>query len=239
MVEENGQGVLSSDSSATIKLEPKGPVNGGLKAWIQILGAFFLYFNTWGKSSGLNPLPPHCLQEGGSAQTNDDIRDGVELWKLSESLRGLISGQERLVPDLDHRLSTVFPHGLHGVYCWTDFRQRVFQLSPEAWIAAGPGGNHHTGTINAILAAPAVPGRLCGLWHGLFGCSGPCCCFGMVHHQVAVCKWCCCQCGRLWRVCLPLPIPYIPPYMYLMARPQPVCGCTLTDYCNAESSTRS
>lgn len=48
-VVESGPGVLSSDSSATIELERKGPPNGGLKAWLQILGAFFLYFNTWGK----------------------------------------------------------------------------------------------------------------------------------------------------------------------------------------------
>lgn len=48
-VVEGGPGVLSSDSSAMIDLEQKGPPNGGLKAWLQILGAFFLYFNTWGE----------------------------------------------------------------------------------------------------------------------------------------------------------------------------------------------
>lgn len=48
-VVESGPGVLSSDSSATVELERKGPPNGGSKAWLQILGAFFLYFNTWGK----------------------------------------------------------------------------------------------------------------------------------------------------------------------------------------------
>lgn len=48
-VASSGSGVLSSDSSATIELELEGPPNGGLKAWVQILGAFFLYFNTWGK----------------------------------------------------------------------------------------------------------------------------------------------------------------------------------------------
>ncbi|KUI60826.1 Riboflavin transporter MCH5 [Cytospora mali] len=51
VVGENRQGVLSSDSSATIKLDVKGLPNGGLKAWLQILGAFFLYFNTWGMVS--------------------------------------------------------------------------------------------------------------------------------------------------------------------------------------------
>lgn len=50
-VDESGTGVLSSDSSAIVELERKGLPNGGLKAWLQILGAFFLYFNTWGKHS--------------------------------------------------------------------------------------------------------------------------------------------------------------------------------------------
>lgn len=29
---------------------PAGPPNGGLQAWLHILGSFLLYFNTWGKS---------------------------------------------------------------------------------------------------------------------------------------------------------------------------------------------
>ncbi|OLN95252.1 Riboflavin transporter MCH5-like protein 15 [Colletotrichum chlorophyti] len=28
--------------------KPQGPPNGGLKAWLQVLGSFFIYFNTWG-----------------------------------------------------------------------------------------------------------------------------------------------------------------------------------------------
>ncbi|PSR79696.1 major facilitator superfamily transporter [Coniella lustricola] len=40
-------GVLSSDSSAIVLLKDEPP-NGGLRAWLQVLGAFFMYFNTWG-----------------------------------------------------------------------------------------------------------------------------------------------------------------------------------------------
>lgn len=88
-VGENEQGVLSSDSSATIKLDLKGPPNGGLKAWIQVLGAFFLYFNTWGKFL-VNPLSPRPRNE--SAPTYDRNRGGVKLWHLPEPLRGLSPG---------------------------------------------------------------------------------------------------------------------------------------------------
>lgn len=28
---------------------PAGPPDGGLQAWLHILGSFFLYFNTWGE----------------------------------------------------------------------------------------------------------------------------------------------------------------------------------------------
>lgn len=73
LINENGLGVLSSDSSAIVKLDLKGPPNGGLKAWTQILGAFFLYFNTWGKlSDSLFPLPftRNSRQETQEARAN-------------------------------------------------------------------------------------------------------------------------------------------------------------------------
>lgn len=51
-VDDRRVGVLSSDSSAILELDLKAPPNGGLEAWLQVLGAFFLYFNTWGELSG-------------------------------------------------------------------------------------------------------------------------------------------------------------------------------------------
>ncbi|KAF3765178.1 MFS general substrate transporter [Cryphonectria parasitica EP155] len=45
--ENDPTGILSSDSSAVILLKDDPP-NGGLRAWLQVLGAFFMYFNTWG-----------------------------------------------------------------------------------------------------------------------------------------------------------------------------------------------
>lgn len=48
-VTEKGQEILSSASSANIQLKEELP-NGGLQAWLQVLGAFFMYFNTWGNS---------------------------------------------------------------------------------------------------------------------------------------------------------------------------------------------
>lgn len=35
--------------------KPRKP-NGGLRAWLQVAGAFFLYLNTWGKFPATSPL---------------------------------------------------------------------------------------------------------------------------------------------------------------------------------------
>lgn len=35
--------------------KPRKP-NGGLRAWLQVAGAFFLYLNTWGKFPARFPL---------------------------------------------------------------------------------------------------------------------------------------------------------------------------------------
>lgn len=45
---QEANGVLSSDSSVILLVKDEPP-NGGLRAWLQVLGAFFMYFNTWGK----------------------------------------------------------------------------------------------------------------------------------------------------------------------------------------------
>lgn len=42
--------ILSSASSAIVPLKEELP-DGGLRAWLQVLGAFFMYFNTWGNYS--------------------------------------------------------------------------------------------------------------------------------------------------------------------------------------------
>lgn len=71
VVVEDRQGVLSSDSSAFIELDLKGPPDGGLKAWAQILGAFFLYFNTWGESTATSYAELWCIsanKEGADLQ---------------------------------------------------------------------------------------------------------------------------------------------------------------------------
>lgn len=41
----------SSQTSPTAEKSttPAAPPNGGLQAWLHILGSFFLYFNTWGE----------------------------------------------------------------------------------------------------------------------------------------------------------------------------------------------
>lgn len=56
-------GVLSSGSSANILILKEGPPNGGLEAWLQVLGAFFMYFNTWGNSTTSYPLSHFRLLE--------------------------------------------------------------------------------------------------------------------------------------------------------------------------------
>lgn len=46
---DNEAGILSSASSATVLLK-QGPPDGGTTAWLQVMGAFFMYFNTWGRA---------------------------------------------------------------------------------------------------------------------------------------------------------------------------------------------
>lgn len=48
--------LLSSASSALVPLKDEPP-NGGLHAWLQVLGAFFMYFNTWGKLKQRRMIP--------------------------------------------------------------------------------------------------------------------------------------------------------------------------------------
>lgn len=47
--EENAIDELSAPQITPAKPKIGDPPNGGLKAWLQVLGAFFIYFNTWGK----------------------------------------------------------------------------------------------------------------------------------------------------------------------------------------------
>lgn len=48
-ISDNEAGILSSSSSVIVPLKQEPP-NGGTTAWLQVLGAFFMYFNTWGKA---------------------------------------------------------------------------------------------------------------------------------------------------------------------------------------------
>lgn len=50
--EQGLPGGLSSGSSAIVIVKD-GPPDGGLEAWLQVLGAFLMYFNTWGNSANL------------------------------------------------------------------------------------------------------------------------------------------------------------------------------------------
>ena len=49
----NNPDLTSSDGKDVIETLPAnaqfdvGPPNGGLKAWLQVAGSFFLFFNTW------------------------------------------------------------------------------------------------------------------------------------------------------------------------------------------------
>ena len=44
------EGEAELNKRSQVKSEPGPPPNGGLKAWQQVLGAFFLNFNTWSAS---------------------------------------------------------------------------------------------------------------------------------------------------------------------------------------------
>ncbi|KAE9574040.1 Aspyridones efflux protein apdF [Colletotrichum fructicola] len=46
--EENAIDELSAPQITPAKPKIADPPNGGLKAWLQVLGSFFIYFNTWG-----------------------------------------------------------------------------------------------------------------------------------------------------------------------------------------------
>lgn len=39
----------SPTTQAVVPSSPQSPPNGGVRAWLQVLGSFCLYFNTWGK----------------------------------------------------------------------------------------------------------------------------------------------------------------------------------------------
>lgn len=43
----------SPTSQETMPSSPPSPPNGGARAWLQVLGSFCLYFNTWGELSEL------------------------------------------------------------------------------------------------------------------------------------------------------------------------------------------
>jgi hypothetical protein len=42
---------------ATIAAVAPAAANGGTRAWLQVLGSFCLYFNTWGKGFPTNSMP--------------------------------------------------------------------------------------------------------------------------------------------------------------------------------------
>lgn len=60
MVEKDTPKEISETVSPTPEVKPARTIpNGGLQAWLQVVGAFFLYFNTWGE----------CPQLGGELET--------------------------------------------------------------------------------------------------------------------------------------------------------------------------
>lgn len=67
----SGPGVLSSDSSATVELERRDPPYRVTQA-LQVLGSFFLYFNTWGVVSSFGSYQSYyegaLLKEASSFQ---------------------------------------------------------------------------------------------------------------------------------------------------------------------------
>lgn len=60
-----------------------GPPNGGLKAWLQVLGSFFIYFNTWGKFNLDSPPPPRTTD----SKHPSDIRTRNQRNLLSKRVR--------------------------------------------------------------------------------------------------------------------------------------------------------
>jgi hypothetical protein len=49
-VEKEAPKDITETSSSTPEVKPARTIpNGGLQAWLQVVGAFFLYFNTWGE----------------------------------------------------------------------------------------------------------------------------------------------------------------------------------------------
>lgn len=49
-IEKDSPKEVSETASSTPEVKPVRIIpNGGLQAWLQVVGAFFLYFNTWGE----------------------------------------------------------------------------------------------------------------------------------------------------------------------------------------------
>lgn len=68
---------ITESSSSTPEVKPARTIpNGGLTAWLQVVGAFFLYFNTWGEcaltTSQLDPCPSRVPESQRSAVHADE-----------------------------------------------------------------------------------------------------------------------------------------------------------------------
>lgn len=78
-VSDNEAGILSSASSAIVLLK-QGLPDGGTTAWLQVLGAFFMYFNTWGKPSRTDVAPFQCSSR--CSMLTCVCRHCVQLWNV-------------------------------------------------------------------------------------------------------------------------------------------------------------
>lgn len=65
-----GDNALAPQPAVAAVATPTAP-NGGIRAWLQVLGSFCLYFNTWGNeayaNSMLHPFYQRCLAPGSIA----------------------------------------------------------------------------------------------------------------------------------------------------------------------------
>lgn len=156
--------LASSSQSSTLEKRDEDPAvpNGGTLAWLQVLGSFFLWFNTWFVKSYdyFTSCIRHYLQ--GSHQ---------RVWRLSNILRDCSS--PRLL-SIDYRMDRICPVVSHAACrCpdWTALRCGTFPYTDHSRIVPDLCRHDADQHIPFLLADYVISGNLYRFGYGLPFCS--------------------------------------------------------------------
>lgn len=154
-VEKEAPKDITETSSSTPEVKPARTIpNGGLQAWLQVVGAFFLYFNTWGECALLN--------SAGTITHTDwhKHRPPLQLRHLPGLLRDDPAKGLHRLRDLDHRLRAELPARLPRLRDGPHLRCRVLQVPAGRRVAAHRLRHPDAEHLLRVLAAPPRAGVL-------------------------------------------------------------------------------